>query len=132
MKKYAQQIQNLAKKFVFKYAQAQNLQQILESAAGYGEQSSNGIMNFPQQLKQDQANLYITITVSNGMLGGRSVKVGAVLTDPREVAGNYSKLPQQIENYLNKHLSSFPQIPNGDTTLTFSGKSEDGPALAQK
>lgn len=132
MKKYAQQIQNLSEKFVFKYAQTQNLQQILEAAAGYGEQSPNGIMNFPQQLKKDQANLYLTITVSNGMLGGRSVKVSDALTDPREVAANYSKLPQQVENYLNKNLTSFPQIPNGDTTLTFSGKTANEAAIAQK
>lgn len=132
MKKYAQQIQHLAKKFISKYAQSQNLEQILESAAGYGEQSANGIMNFPQQLKKDQANLYITITVSNGMLGGRSVTVSDVLTDPREVAANYSKLPQQVENYLNKNLTSFPQIPNGDTTLTFSGKTPNESAVAQK
>lgn len=132
MKKYAQQIQNLAKKFVSKYAQSQNLQQILEAAAGYGEQSANGIMNFPAQLKKDQANMYITITISNGMLGGRNAKVAPVLTDPREVAGNYSRLPEQLEKYLNKNLGSFPQIPNGDTTLTFSGKSDNEAAMAQK
>lgn len=132
MKKHAEQLQKLARKFSLKYAQSQSLQQILEAAAGFGEQSPNGIMNFPQQLKKDQATMYLTITVSNGTFGGRSTKVGPPLTDPREVAANYSRLPQQIEKYLDKHLSSFPQIPDGDTTLTFSGKSDTEGAIAQR
>lgn len=126
MKKYEQQLQKLASKFQSKYAQSQNLQDIILNAASYGETSANGIMNFLQQLKRDQADMYITVVISSGMMGGRSAEVYPPKLDPVEVAGKYAKLPEQIKNYLNKHLSSFPQIPEGTSTLTFSGKSEGG------
>lgn len=121
MKKYQAQLLKIANKFQNKYAQSQDLKQILLNASGWGQSSVNGIMNFMDQLKKDQATMYITITISNGTFGGKTAKVNQPLTDPREVAVNYSRLPEQIEKYLNKHLSTFPQIPDGDTTLTFSG-----------
>lgn len=124
MKKYEQQLQKLASKFHFKYAQSQSLQDIISSAASYGEKSANGIMNFLEQLKRDQADMYITVVISSGMMGGRSAEVYPPKLDPAEVAGKYAKLPEQIKNYLNKHLSNFPQIPEGSTVLNFSGKTE--------
>lgn len=131
MKKYQAQLLKLASKFGNKYAQSQDLKQIIENAAGGGQSSANGIMNFMDQLKKDQAILYMTVTISNDTFGGRSAKVGQPLTDPREVAGNYASLSGQIEKYLDKHLATFPQVQSGDTTLTFSGKTE-GEAIAQR
>lgn len=125
MKKFAQQIQKLASKFHHKYAQTQGLKEIIEGAAGFGLNSSNGIMNFMDQLKRDQADLYLTVTIKSKIMGGRIAEVGPLLTDPREVAGNYAKLPEQVENYLNKHLSNFPQIQEGTVTLSWSGKSTE-------
>ncbi len=131
MKKSQALLLKLANKFQNKYAQSQNLQEIIEAAASYGEKSENGIMNFPAQLKADQADLSINITISSGMMGGRSAEVSPPSVDPPAMAGRYAKLPEQIKKYLNKHLSSFPQIPEGTTTLTFSGKTAD-PGVAQR
>lgn len=131
MKKSQALLLKLANKFQNKYAQSQNLQEIIEAAAGYGEKSENGIMNFPAQLKADQADLSINITISSGIMGGRSAEVSPPSVDPPAMAGRYAKLPEQIKKYLNRHLSSFPQIPEGTTTLTFSGKTAD-PGVAQR
>ncbi len=123
MKKSSVHLLKLAAKFQTKYAQSQSLKQIIESAAGYGEKSPNGIMNFPAQLKQDQADLSLSITVSSGMMGGRNAQVSTPTVDPAQFGPRYAKLPEQIKNYLDKHLNDFPQIPEGTTTLEFSGKS---------
>jgi hypothetical protein len=123
MKKFAHLLK-IADKFQAKYAQSQTLQQIIESAAGYGEKSQNGIMNFPAQLKQDQADLSITVTVSSGLMGGRKAEVLEPRVDPPAVAGKYARLPEQIKRYLDRHLNDFPQIPEGTVTLSFSGKSD--------
>jgi hypothetical protein len=87
-------------------------------------------MNFPAQLKKDQADLSISVTINSGMMGGKSVIVDPPMVDPSEVAGNYARLPDQIKAYLDKHISSFPQVPTGTTTLRYSGK-EPAPAIAQ-
>ena len=122
MKKSQALLLKLANKFQNKYGQSQNLQQIIENAAGYGESSANGIMNFPAQLKRDQADLSITVTVSSGMMGGLSVEVSQPTVDPPQFAGNYAKLPAQIKKYLDRHIKDFPQVPQGANNLQWSGK----------
>ena len=112
----------LAAKFQRKYAQGQSLQEIIQNAASYGESSSNGIMNFPAQLKKDRADLGINVTVSSGMMGGTSVDVSPPTVDPPSAAGNYAKLPDQIKNYLDKYIKDFPQVTVGTHTLQYSGK----------
>lgn len=132
MKKSQSLLLKLAHKFQDKYAQdGQTLQQIIEAAAGYGEKSANGIMNFPAQLKADQADMTINVTKNTGMLGGFSFEVSPPQLDPAQVAANYARLPEQIKNYLEKHGNSFPQIPLGTSTLTYSGKSAE-PGVAQR
>lgn len=123
MKKSQALLLKLANKFQDKYAQSQDLQQIIENAAGYGEKSVNGIMNFPAQLKADQADLSINVTISGGMLGGLNVEVSQPTLNPPQVAANYARLPEQIKKYLEKHISNFPQVPQGTTTLSYSGRS---------
>lgn len=125
MKKSEQQLFKVAARFVSKYAQSQTLQEIIQNAASYGESSANGIMNFPAQLKKDQADLSINITVSSGMMGGLSVDVSDPSVDPPQFAANYAKLPAQIKKYLDKYIKDFPQVPQGTTTLRFSGKSTE-------
>lgn len=122
MKKSQALLLKLANKFQDKYAQSQDLQQIIENAAGYGEKSVNGIMNFPAQLKADQADLSINVTISGGMLGGLNVEVSQPTLNPPQVAANYARLPEQIKKYLEKHISNFPQVPQGTTTLSYSGR----------
>lgn len=116
MKKSCVQLVKLANKFQHKYAQGQSLQQIIESAAGYGEGSANGIMNFPARLKQDGADLNINVTIS-----GNDVNVSQPSVMPPQFAANYAKLPDQIESYLKRHVSEFP-FPQGTTTLQFVGR----------
>lgn len=107
MKKSQLQLLKLATKFQTKYAQTQTLKQIIENAASYGQQSANGIMNFIQMLKQDQASLAINVTIS-----GNNATVSSPTVTPGDKAPNYSRLPEQIEKYLNRNLStsgwSFP------------------------
>lgn len=105
-----------------KYADAQTLQQIIENAAGWGDKSANGIMNFPAQLKKDQADLSITVEVDSGTFGGYKVTVSEPIVTPAQFAVNYSKLAGQIKNYLDKHISSFPQVGTGSFTLKYTGK----------
>jgi hypothetical protein len=112
----------VAKSFANKYAQSQSLQQIIENAAGYGEKSPNGIMNFPAQLKKDQADLSILVTVDTGMMGGFNVVVYPPTVDPPQYAQNYAVLPAQIKKYLERHIKDFPQVPMGISTLRYSGK----------
>ncbi len=149
MKKYALQLQKLADKFQKKYAQEQMsehdrkivdeldrsrsmveqgflhrnpaLQGIIENAASWGEQSVNGIMNYPTQLTQDKANLALDITIKSGLMGGRSAEVTNLRVDPAQFASKYSKLPEQIKKYLDKHLGSFPQITEGQFTIEYKG-----------
>lgn len=116
MKKSLAQLVKLANKFQRKYAQSQSLQQIIEGAAGYGEQSANGIMNFPAQLKQDGADLNINVTIS-----GNDVNVSQPSVMPPQFATNYTRLPGQIESYLKQHVRDFP-LPQGTTTLQFVGR----------
>lgn len=130
MKKSQTLLLKLANKFQNKYAQSQDLQQILENAASYGESSANGIMNFPAKLKADNADLTLTITVSSGMMGGKNIAVSVPVLDPPEVAGNYAKLPEQIKKYLEKHIASFPQISEGESIVKWTGKSQQ-PGVAQ-
>lgn len=111
-----------------KYAESQTLQQIIENAASYGEKSANGIMNFPAQLKQDQATLSITVTIDSGMLGGLSVEVSPPTVEPAQFAPKYAKLPEQIKKYLDKHASSF-QLTPGTNTLRF-GTNPASPEIA--
>lgn len=119
MKKSQFDLLRIASKFKNKYAEGQNLQQIIENAASYGEQSANGIMNFPAQLKQDQAGLTINVTIDSGALGGRNVQVSSPVVEPSQFASRYAKLPEQIKKYLDRNLEYFPQVPNGTTTLSY-------------
>lgn len=132
MKKSVLQLLKVASKFQKKYGQGQTqtLQQIIEAAAGSGEKSVNGIMNFPAQLKADQADLTISVTKNVGFLGGFSFEVSAPTVDPVQFAPKYARLSEQIKKYLDKHGSGFPQIPEGTTTLNYSGKSP-GIGIAQ-
>lgn len=131
MKKSQALLLKLAAKFQDKYAQdGQTLQQIIENAASYGEKSANGIMNFPAQLKADQADLSINVTKSSSMMGGYNVEVSQPIVEPAQVAAKYARLPEQIKKYLDKHISNFPQIPEGTSTLNFSGKTSE-PGVAQ-
>ena len=116
MKKSQQQIAKLAAKFQRKYAQSQSLQQIIQSAASWGEQSANGIMNFPAQLKKDNADLSINVSIS-----GNDVNVSPPTVEPAQFAPNYARLPDQIKNYLSKHVRDFP-LPQGTTTLEYQGR----------
>ena len=104
--KKTQALLRLADKFRIKYAQDQTLKQIIESAASWGESSTLGIMNFPAQLKKDQASLRININVSNGTFG-KSVNVSEPTVDPEQFSGNYAKLADQIKKYLKKHINDF-------------------------
>jgi hypothetical protein len=115
MKKSRQQLAKLASKFQRKYA-AQSLQEILQNAASYGEQSANGIMNFPAQLRKDNADMNISVSIS-----GNDVNVSPPSVFPGEFAPNYARLPDQIKNYLDKHIRDFP-LPQGATTLEYKGR----------
>lgn len=122
MKKSQTLLLKLANKFQNKYAQAQDLQQILENAASYGESSANGIMNFPSMLKEQKAQLGFTVEISSGMLGGSNVSVSGLKgTDSNgvDITPQYAKLPDQVKKYLEKHISAFPQIAPGSTPLNW-------------
>jgi len=123
MKKAELQLLKVASKFQKKYGQSQSLQEILSNAAGYGEKSANGIMNFPAQLKKDQADLSFSVTISTSTFGGYDVDVSTPTVDPPEFAGNYARLPEQVKKYLDRNIKFFPQIPPGTTALSYSGKS---------
>ncbi len=112
----------LAAKFQRKYAQSQSLQEIIQNAASYGESSASGIMNFPAQLKKDQADMNINVTISSSTFGGPNVDVSAPAVEPASVAGNYARLPGQIKKYLEKYIKDFPQITMGTHTLQYSGR----------
>lgn len=130
MKTSQDRLFKLAAKFQRKYAQSQSLQEIIQNAASYGESSSNGIMNFPAQLKKDQADLKINVTISTGTFGGTSVDVSQPSVDPPTAAGNYARLPGQIQKYLDKYVKDFPQIYPGTHTLEYSGKTPAGSGIA--
>lgn len=112
----------LAAKFQRKYAQSQSLQEIIQNAASYGESSANGIMNFPAQLKKDQADMNINVTISSGTFGGPNVEVSQPAVEPAQFAGNYARLPDQIKKYLDRYIKDFPQIAMGTQTLSYSGR----------
>jgi len=130
MKKSHSLLLKLANKFENKYAQAQSLQEIIQNAASYGESSNSGIMNFPAQLKKDQADMNINITITSATLGGLNVEVSPPAVEPPQFAPNYAKLPAQIKKYLDKYISDFPQVPQGTTTLQFTGRTP-GAGVAQ-
>lgn len=102
----------LAAKFRNKYAQTQSLKSIIENAASYGESSGSGIMNFPAQLKQDQAALAIDVTIN-----GNTASCTSPGVDPGDKAPNYSRLPEQIKAYLDKNLSTSGWNFGGTTRL---------------
>lgn len=130
MKKSHALLLKLANKFENKYAQSQSLQEIIQNAASYGESSANGIMNFPAQLKKDQADMNINVTITSGTLGGLNVTVSEPAVEPPQFAANYAKLPAQIKKYLDKYISDFPQVPQGTTTLQYTGRTP-GAGVAQ-
>lgn len=110
-----------------KYAEAQTLKEIIEAAASHGEGSVNGIMNYPVQLKQDNAELSISITIgSPGIMGGKTVTVGEPRVYPSSLAGNYAKLPEQIKKYLDRNLQYFPQVPVGTIDLKYPKEIGEG------
>lgn len=125
MKKYQERLLKLASKFGNKYAESQTLQQIIEAAAGWGEQSSNGIMNYPALLKSDNASLSYTVNVSSGLMGGKNVDVTNLQVNPPQLASKYAKLPDQIKKYLDKHISSFPQIEEGSFNISAGENNAD-------
>jgi hypothetical protein len=110
---------SLAHKLSNKYAEPQTLKEIIDAAASHGENSVNGIMNFPAQLKQDDAELNISITISSGVMGGKTVTVGDPRVYPSNLAPNYANLPKQIKKYLDRNIQYFPQIPDGTTDLRY-------------
>ncbi len=122
MKKSQAQLFKLADKFQKKYGQTQTLQQIIENAAGWGESSPNGIMNFPAQLKKDKADLSINVNITSGLMGGLKVSVSDPTVTPPQFAPNYARLSDQIQKYLDKYIKDFPQVPQGVTTLQYSGR----------
>lgn len=132
MKKSQALLLKLAHKFQDKYAQdSQSLQQIIQNAAGYGEKSANGIMNFLAQLQRDQADMSINVTVKPATFGGESVEVSPPTVDPAQFAQNYARLPEQIKKYLERHVKDFPQVPRDQAiTLSYSGKTPS-PGIAQ-
>lgn len=110
----------LAQTLSVKYAEAQTLQEIIGNAAGYGESSTNGIMDFPAQLKKDDAELSIGVSISKGGLtGGTKIIVTSPNVYPPEMAGHYTKLPEQIKKYLERNIQYFPQIGVGTFTLEY-------------
>lgn len=126
MKKSQFNLLRIASKFKNKYAEGQNLQQIIENAASYGESSPNGIMDFLSQLRQQKAQLSFKVEIKSGMLGGSSVTVSdlkGVDSNGVDIAPQYAKLPDQIKNYLEKHISGFPQLEKGETPLNWDYRS---------
>ena len=109
MKKSEQQLFKVASKALAKYA-TQSLKEILQNAASSGEQSVNGIMNFPAQLKKEQADLGLNVTIDKG-----NVTVSPPTVEPAEFAPGYTRLPDQIKRYLERNLEGFPQLPRGQT-----------------
>ena len=119
MKKHQRVLMVLGENFGNKYATSQSLQEIIQNAAGWGEQSANGIMNFPAFLKRDNADLSINVNIS-----GRDVGVSIPIVEPQQFTNNYTKLPDQIKNYIERHVTDFP-FPQGITTLQFLGRTAD-------
>ena len=122
----------LAQKLSNKYAQAQTLKEIIENAAGFGENSANGIMNFPDQLEKDDAGLTIVVTITQNPWGSKKVSVGPANVDPIEAAGNYVKLPEQIKKYLEKNINSFPQLALGHALLEFPKRVKSDSEIADE
>lgn len=134
MKKSELHLFKTALKLQAKYAQSQTLQEIIQNAASYGEHSTSGIMNFPAKLKEDQADLTITVNIDSGILGGLDVKVEPPKVTPEQYAPNYARLPEQIKKYLERYGKDL-QVAQGVTMLTYSGKPPATPAgvgIAQK
>ncbi len=123
---------SLAQTLSVKYAQSQDLKEILENAAAYGENSTNGIMNFPAQLEKDDAGLSIVVSVSKTPWGSKKILVSPPTVDPAEVAGNYAKLPEQIKKYLERNINYFPQLALGHTLLDFPKREKSDSELADE
>lgn len=122
----------LAQALSNKYAQSQSLKEILENAAAYGENSANGIMNFPAQLEKDDAGLSIVVSVASTPWGSKKIYVGQPSVNPPEVAGNYAKLPEQIKKYLERNINYFPQLALGHTLLDFPREEKSDSELADE
>lgn len=125
MKKSQAILLKLANKFGHKYASAarDHIQQAVANAASWG-QKTHGIMDFPNQLKRDQATLSITVSKN-----GNTVTVSEPIVNPPTVAGNYAGLPNQIKAYLEKYLDLFPKDEdNTNLVLEYTGVSPDGVA----
>jgi hypothetical protein len=110
-----------ADKFMVKYAGTQEeIQKDVANAAAWGK-NVHGIMNFPEQLKKDQATL--TIAVSKR---GDTITVGSPMVYPSSVAGNYAELPGEIKAYLEKYIELFSKNEsNVDIVLSYSGLEGD-------
>jgi hypothetical protein len=124
-------------KYLTKTALGQSLSEILENAAGYGATSANGIMNFPAFLQQDHAKLNFNVTVNDKMLGGSDIvvsdlKVTPSATTPEGAAAKYEALPQQVKNYLSKHIANFPDIPHGFAIPLEYGRTDSSNEIAGK
>ena len=120
MKKSQALLLKLAAKFQTKYAQSAVEEQIkstIANAASWGPQV-HGIMNFPEQLKKDQADM--TLRVSKR---GHTITVDPPMLNPASVYFNYAELPNQIKSYLEKYIEVFP-VDTGDVdlVLNYSGK----------
>lgn len=128
MKKSQAQLLKLASKFQNKYAQSavqDTIQQAVSSAASWG-QKTHGIMNFPEQLKKDQASLSMNVSKS-----GKTITVSPPTVNPGEYAPNYSSLPMQVKSYLEKYLELFPKdVGDVELTLQYSGQTP-GSGIAQ-
>ena len=125
MKKSQALLIKLADKFKNKYAEYQSLQDIIQNASGYGKNSANGIMDFRAQMKESQT-LTLNVTVNSGIMGGMSVEVSPPVTDPPQLAQNFSELPKQVKTYLDRHIKDFGVYP-GTHTLEFHGTVPDAP-----
>ena len=129
MKKSQDLLFKVAAKFQRKYAQSQSLKEILENAASYGESSGNGIMNFIAKLKEQKGYLGLTIKVSSGF-NGTTVDVSAPSVDPPQLAGAFTRLPDQIKRYLERNIKGFPQITEGSHDVSWDFREATGQGVA--
>ena len=72
----------------------------------------------------------INVTISSGMMGGTNVEVSQPTVDPPQFAGNYARLPGQIQKYLDKYIKDFPQVTPGTHTLEYQGRTSGDSGIA--
>lgn len=129
MKKSQLRILKLAAKLQDKYSfdLQEHIQQAVANAASWGPQA-HGIMNFPEQLKKDNANMNVAVTKTKN-----SISVAEPAFNPPTISGNYTGLAAQIQRYLQTNLELFPQNTS-DTTLqlAYSGVSAEPSNIAQR